>query len=382
MSIYMDYNASAPIDQRVLKHMIDVYQNSYGNADSRTHNYGEAARAVVESARSKIAKLAGCNANELFFTSGATESNNLVFQGLVDYAKDKGKKHIIVSMIEHKAILETVRHMETLGFEVDYVAPQANGRILEDDIYRLIRDDTLIVSIMHVNNETGVIQPVETIGETLSNLDLFFHVDATQSFGKLIDEVRNIKYDFLSISAHKLSGPQGVGGLIIKRKNYKLPQIKPILFGGPQEHGIRPGTLPVALIAGFGKACEIAENDHSDVEEHCLNIKSGLLKLLEDSGLEYEINGSPEFSIFNTLNIRFTGISSEALMIACKDCCGISNGSACTSNDYTPSYVLRAMGIPDEHIMESVRISWGPEQDSKEVLTEFGNLLDVAKMIR
>ena len=382
MSVYLDYNASAPIDSRVLECMVDVYQNAYGNADSRTHTFGEKARTIVEDARQQVAQLAGCKSNEVFFTSGATESNNIAIQGLKEYGEKAGKKHIIVSMIEHKAILETAHHMEEQGFEVDYVRPQRNGRLLVNDVCDLVRDDTLLVSIMHVNNETGIIQPVKEIGDALSTTGVLFHIDATQSFGKLVEDIRNIKYDIMSVSAHKLSGPQGVGAIFLRRKRYKLPPIKPILFGGSQEHGIHPGTLPVALIAGFGKACEIADREHNMVDSHCRLIKEHLKTLLDESSLEYSINGEDEYSMCNTLNLRICGVSPEALMLATKEHCGISNGSACNSSDYSPSYVLRAMGIPDEEIMESIRISWGGRDDVELIKEEFEELLHIAQELK
>ena len=202
------------------------------------------------------------NSDEIFFTSGATESNNIALQGLRDYARESGKNHIITTAIEHKAVLETVKHLEKQGFDVDIVPLGASGRINENDILKRVSEKTLVVSVMHVNNETGIIQPVIEIGEELQKRDILFHVDATQSCGKLVDEIRLLKYNMLSFSAHKLMGPQGVGVLVLRKKAYKLPPVKPVLFGGQQEHGIRPGTIPVALVAGCGKACELAEKEY------------------------------------------------------------------------------------------------------------------------
>ena len=245
MSVYLDYNASAPIDFRVLDYMVEIYKGILGNADSRTHDFGESSRQVVEKARNEVANLLSIKKDEVFFTSGATESNNIALQGLKEYAELTGKKHIITSSIEHKAVLETTKHLQQLGFEVDYVDPERDGRILPEKVFGLLRKDTLLVSIMHVNNETGAVQPVQEVGDYLLDKDVFFHVDATQSFGKLVDELRFLKYDMLSMSAHKLGGPQGVGALILRKKRYRLPPVKNIMYGGPQEHGIRPGTTPV-----------------------------------------------------------------------------------------------------------------------------------------
>lgn len=382
MGIYLDYNASSPIDERVLETMISVYKSGYGNADSRTHNYGESARKVVDTARSQVAQLLHVEKNEVFFTSGSTESNNIAIQGLKEYGIENGKRHIVTSTIEHKAVLETVRHLEKEGFDVDYVTPRNNGRISAEDVLKLVRDDTLLVSIMHANNETGVIQPIDEIGVELGNRGVLFHVDATQSCGKLVEEIKMLHYDMLSLSAHKFKGPQGIGALILRKKRYKFPPVKAIMYGGQQEHGIRPGTTPVALVAGLGKACEIAEAEYRENIEKLRDIKRGILKTLEESGLEYDINGTQDFCMPNTINISIWGVESEALMISSKQFCGISNGSACTSHDYSPSYVLQAMDIDEEKLSEAIRISWGSEQNKGLILSEFQKLLEVAKTLK
>lgn len=381
MSVYLDYNASAPIDQRVLDEMILAYQNKVGNADSRTHSYGENARNAVENARKQVANLLGISSGEVFFTSGATESNNIALQGLKEYAEKTGKKHIVTTSIEHKAILETAKYMELNGYEVDFVNPNESGQISVESILEKLREDTLLVSVMHVNNETGVIQPVLELGEEIQKRGILFHIDATQSCGKLVEEIRNLKYDMLSFSAHKLMGPQGVGALILKRKSYKRPPIKGIMFGGQQEQGIRPGTIPVALVVGCGKACEIAEHEYKENEKHFLQIKQAILSVLEESGLKYQVNGNQNVCVSNTLNIAIEGVSSEALMISSKQYCGISNGSACTSSNYSPSYVLVAMGLDISRIESSLRLSWGAASSLNEIVDNFKKLLDVAKMM-
>lgn len=381
MSVYLDYNATTPIDPRVLEVMVNVYTNNPGNADSRTHDYGDNARKIVEKGRAQVAELLKVNSDEVFFTSGATESNNIAIQGLIDYAEETGKKHIITTAIEHKAVLNTVKHMEKIGFDVDIVSPDISGRVSVEDVLKLVRDDTLLVSVMHVNNETGTIQPVHEIGEKLATKGILFHVDATQSCGKLVDELRDMQYDMLSFSAHKFRGPQGIGALILRRKNYKLPPVKSVYYGGQQEHGIRPGTTPVALVAGMGAACEIASQNYESVEKNNKEIKKQIIKLLDESGIEYELNGDQQFCVESTLNICFKGVSSEALMISTKQYCALSNGSACTSKSYDPSYVLVAMGIPVEKIESSVRISWGSGVDSKEVLDGFCKMLETAKAL-
>ncbi len=382
MSIYLDYNASAPIDSRVLDQMIEVYKGAIGNADSRTHNHGEKAREIVEHARSQVADLLGVTSSEVFFTSGSTESNNIAIRGLEEYAERTGKKHIITSAIEHKAVLETVKAMGRKGFEIDIVNPDLSGRVDAERILSLVREDTLLVSLMHVNNETGIIQPVEVIGEELAKSKVLFHVDATQSCGKLVEEIKQMKYNMLSFSAHKLQGPQGIGVLVLRKKGYRLPPVKAIMYGGQQEHGIRPGTIPVALVAGCGCACEIAAREYVENRKRTDKLKKLVMSSFDESGLEYHINGEQNYCVSSTVNICIPGVMSEALMISSKQYCSISNGSACTSKSYEPSYVLSAMGVPEDEIECSVRISWGPDTSSEELADNLKQLIKAAKQIK
>ena len=379
MNVYLDFNSSAPIDRRVLDYMIDIYKNTVGNADSRTHDFGDNARKVVENARSQVARLLDINKDEVFFTSGATESNNIAIQGLKEYGLREGKKHIITTSIEHKAVLESVKAMEKDGFEVNFFDPDFSGRVSAKAVLDAVRDDTLLVSVMHVNNESGIIQPIQEIGDVLEEKGVLFHIDATQSFGKLVDELQAVKYNMLSMSAHKIGGPKGVGALVLRKHGYKLPPVKPIMYGGQQEHGIRPGTIPVALVGGLGKACEIAQIEHKQNQDKCRKIKNVLVDELKDSGLKYRFNGDQNYCIPSTMNLCIDGVSSEALMISSKQYCSVSNGSACNSNSYKPSYVLTAMGIPEEQINNSIRISWGAEESIDEISSSFINLLQVAK---
>lgn len=379
MGIYLDYNASAPIDDRVLEVMINVYKNVYGNADSRTHDYGDGARKIVEDARGHVANLLGIDKGEVFFTSGSTESNNIAIRGLQKYAEESDKKHIITSTIEHKSVLETAKSLKEEGFEVDLIDPEKDGRIDLNKLLGRVREDTLLVSLMHANNETGVIQPVKEIGDVLSEKGILFHIDATQSCGKLVPELKDLKYNMLSLSAHKLSGPQGVGALILKKKRYKLPPVKAITYGGQQEHGIRPGTIPVALVAGLGKACELADAEYENNVKAYIENKAVVMKLIKESGLDYRINGTQEYCMQNTINVSLIGVESEALMLATKQYCAISNGSACTSHDYSPSYVLVAMGLDEDRISSAIRISWGAKTDKNELADQVGKLIEVAK---
>lgn len=379
MGIYLDYNASAPIDDRVLSAMMEAYRNSYGNADSRTHSFGENARKTVENARTQVASLLGVDKSEVFFTSGSTESNNIAILGLQEFAEKSNKKHIITTAIEHKSVLETAKSLEKQGYRIDILESDESGRICVEQVKELVSEDTLLVSIMHANNETGIIQPVKEIGEFLKEQKVLFHVDATQSCGKLVEEIRELSYDMLSLSAHKFNGPQGIGALILRKKRYKLPPVKAIIYGGQQESGIRPGTIPVGLVAGLGVACELAEVDYKNNKDHCRECKTIVIEQLEQSGLEYTINGNQEFCMENTVNVSIKGVEAEALMLSSKQYCGISNGSACNSKSYSPSYVLVAMGLEENRISSSVRLSWGAGTDQDELKSNIAELLNVAK---
>ena len=378
MGAYLDYNASTPIDERVLEKMTDIYRNHYGNADSRTHRFGSDAKKIIEEARQKVGALLGIPGELVYFTSGSTESNNMAVLGLEEYGKKTGRRHIITTAIEHKSVLEPCRHLEEKGFEVDYVRPGEDGRVRAEEILGRVRPDTLLVSIMHVNNETGTIQPVHEIGEALKGTEVYFHVDASQSCGKLVEELRDLSYDLLSVSAHKMYGPQGVGALVIKNKNGNLSALKPIMFGGGQERGMRPGTLPAALIGGMGEAADILVREYKDNHRKCGENRRMIWKALEESGVTYEVNGDPSFGINSTLNISFRDYDSEALMLAMEmeGLGGISNGSACTSHNYAPSYVLEAMGLDKQRIACSVRISWGREPIDRQVIL---GMLDLVK---
>ena len=371
MSIYLDYNASTPIDDRVLEVMVNAYRNYYGNADSRTHDYGNNARTQLEKAREQVASLLSIEKNEVIFTSGATESDNLSILGLAEYGVKNNRRHIITTAIEHKAVLEPMKQLIDRGFEVEFISPDYNGRVNEDEVLSKVRTDTLLVSVMHANNETGIIQPVKEIGYELNKTDTYFHIDAAQSFGKLVEELQNVNYDLLSCTAHKMYGPQGIGALILKTKNYKRPPIKPIMYGGGHERGLRPGTLPVALIVGFGKACEIAGNEYKEAWENYRMNKDIIMRMISDAGLKCDINGEQEYGMPNTLNISFTGIDSEALMLATKQFCGVSNGSACTSHDYSLSHVLTAMGLAANRIESAIRLSFGKYEIEYEEIKNF-----------
>lgn len=375
MAQYLDYNASTPVDSEVLDYMMSIYRSIIGNADSRTHSHGTTAHEVVESARTNLAELLKVDTSEIVFTSGATESSNMAILGLANWGKQNGKTHIVTTAIEHKATLEPIRQLEAQGFFIDYILPKSSGVIDEEELISKITNKTLLVSVQHVNNETGSVQPIKQIGDYCHSNDTFFHIDAAQSLGKLVNELQTVKYDLLSATAHKIYGPQGVGILAVRRKKYIRPPILPHTFGGGQENGFRPGTLPVALIAGFGKAAELAMIHHVKWQEHYTDVKTTVLKTLKDSGVNYVINGDVDKCIDTTLNVSFIGVNSEALMIAARPYFSLANGSACTSKNYKRSHVLEAMGVPDDVAKSSIRISWG-----KDILSiDMNQLIGIAK---
>lgn len=357
MAVYLDYNASAPVDERVLERMMEVYRGHYGNADSRTHLFGMDAKEIVQKARNTIADILQIDSTDVIFTSGSTESNNMAIVGLLDYAMETGKNHFITTAIEHKSVLEAMKYLQSRGCKVDFVSPDESGRVSADQILKLVTEKTLLVSMMHVNSETGIIQPIQEVGEALDQTQTYFHVDATQGFGKLNDILRKTKYNMLSITAHKLGGPQGIGALILKRdRTYRRPPVKPLLFGGPQERGFRPGTTPVALVDGFALAASLADREAPDHMAGCMEIKKKFLTEIKD--LDYVINGDPQYCLPNTINISFRGVDAESYFVALKEEYAFSNGSACNSGSHTPSYVLKAMGLDEKRISEAIRISW------------------------
>ncbi|BBY44171.1 putative L-cysteine desulfurase [Mycolicibacterium celeriflavum] len=328
----------------------------FGNAGSRTHMFGQLAKDRVTRARKEVAEVVDAQPDEVIFTSGATESNNLALLGLAEYGSVTGKRHVICSQIEHKAVLEPVEVLAKRGFEVTTLAPTSEGLIDPQDLAEALRPDTLLVSIMALNNETGVIQPTEGFAEVLSGHVAFFHVDAAQAFGKLIEPLRLKRIDLISISGHKVYGPKGIGALVARRRRYKRPPLQPLMFGGGQERGLRPGTLPVALIAGLGLASNLALEEHADRNRYCATVKREALAALEPLGIDH--NGARDATAPHTLNFSVPGVDSEAAVVALKDVVAISNGSACTSQTYKPSHVLTAAGLPSQQISGALRLSW------------------------
>lgn len=367
LPVYLDCNATTPLEPEVQSEMLRFFEEEFGNAGSRTHEFGARAKQAVQRARDQIATLVGAQREEVVFTSGATESNNLALLGLAAFGEQSSRRHIISTEIEHKAVLEPLEELERRGFEIELLAPNAGGWIEAERIQTALRPDTLLVSVMHANNETGVIQPVEEIAALLGKHAAYFHVDAAQTFGKLIEPLRNARIDLISASAHKIYGPKGVGALITRRRGFDRLPLKPIAFGGGQERGLRPGTLPVPLIVALGLCAELAMKNHAARAKQCREFR----RQLESALLPFKpkIHGDPQRTLPHVVNLSFAGVDSEAMMVALKGDVAISNGSACTSASYKPSHVLNAMGLPDDEIMSALRMSWchmtpSPEWDT------------------
>lgn len=355
LPVYLDCAATTPLDPRVLETVYHYLAHDYGNAASHTHIYGNRASKAVEHAREAIAALADARPDEVYFTSGATEANNLAILGLADAAREAGKSHIVSTAIEHKAVLEPLDRLASQGFSITYVKPTEGGWVRAEDVLAAVGDNTFLVSIMHVNNETGVIQPLSAIAEGLGDHPAYLHTDASQGFGKETEELTP-RIDLLSISAHKLYGPKGVGALIARRRRFTRPPIRPLIVGGGQERGLRSGTLPVHLCAGFGRACEIMRSEHQCWWDRCEAVRDLLESLL--APFDAITNGDPARRLPCILNCSFADIDSEATMLGLKDAVAISNGSACTTAGADPSHVLEAMRCDTRQIMAATRWSW------------------------
>jgi len=354
--VYLDCNATTPIEPRVAEVAKEYLEEEFGNSGSRTHEYGAKAKSAVARARSTVAELLGADDDEVIFTSGATESNNLAILGLAEFGLREGRRHLVTSAQEHKAVLEPIEKLRSRGFEVTMLSPGVDGLVKAADLKVALRPDTLLVSLMHVNNETGVIQPLSEYVEVLRGHSAFLHVDAAQSFGKLIEPLKDRRIDLISASGHKIYAPKGVGVLLARCRDYNEPPLEPLMYGGGQEKGVRPGTLPVHLVAALGEAVKIALKTHEKRLAACEKIKELALKeLMAAGGVP---NGDQAVCVPSTLNISFPGLDSEALILQLKDVVAISNGSACTSSNYSFSHVLTSMGLDKELIRGALRLSW------------------------
>lgn len=356
LPIYLDYSATCPVDPRVADKMMQymTMDGCFGNPASRSHRFGWQAEDAVDTAREHIANYLNADPREIVFTSGATESDNLAIKGAAHFYGKKGK-HIITCKTEHKAVLDTCRQLEREGYEVTYLDPETDGLINIEKLKNAMREDTILVSIMHVNNEIGVIQDIEAIGELCRERGIIFHVDAAQSVGKIALDTKTIKVDLISLSAHKAYGPKGIGALYVRRK----PRIRleAQMHGGGHERGFRSGTLPTHQIVGMGEAFRLAKEELEKDQAHMLMLRDRLYQGVKDMEEVY-INGSIEKRVAGNLNISFAYVEGESLLMALKDL-AVSSGSACTSASLEPSYVLRALGLDDELAHSSIRFSFG-----------------------
>jgi len=361
LPIYTDYSATTPIDPRVVDKMIPYLREQFGNPASRSHQYGWDAERAVEEARENVAKLVNCDPREIIWTSGATESDNLALKGAAHFYKSKGK-HIITVKTEHKAVLDTCRELEREGFEVTYLDVKDDGLLDLDKFQAAIRPDTILVSVMSVNNEIGVVQDIAAIGEITRAKGIIFHVDAAQATGKIDIDLQKLKVDLMSFSAHKTYGPKGIGALFVRRK--PRIRIEAQMHGGGHERGMRSGTLATHQIVGMGEAFRIAGEEMAAENERVRMLRDRLLKGLSDMEEVY-VNGDMSARVPHNLNISFNFVEGESLIMAVKDV-AVSSGSACTSASLEPSYVLRALGRNDELAHSSIRFTVGrftTEQD-------------------
>ena len=383
LPIYMDNHATTPLDPRVLDAMMPYFTGKFGNAASRNHAFGWEAEAAVENARAQIAKLINCTPKEIIFTSGATESNNLAIKGIAEMYREKGN-HIITQVTEHKAVLDTCKKLEKTGYKVTYLPVKADGLIDIDDLKRAIvkegPDKTILVTIMYANNEIGVIQPIREIGKICHEAGVFFHTDAVQAVGKVPVDVQADNIDVLSLSAHKIYGPKGVGALYVRRRNPRV-QITEQINGGGHERGMRSGTLNVPGIVGLGKAAEIAGEEMQSETKRLTELRDYLRKKLE-TNLDYvHVNGDMEHHLPGNLNMSFVYVEGESLLMGINDI-AVSSGSACTSATLEPSYVLKALGLGDDVAHSSIRFGLGRFNTKAEVDYVADKLIDVVKKLR
>lgn len=360
--IYLDYSATTPVDPRVVEAMLPYLNEKFGNPASRSHQYGWDAESAVENARAEVAALVNADPKEIVWTSGATEANNLAIKGAANFYQGKGK-HLITLKTEHKAVLDTMRELERQGFEVTYLDVLPNGLVDLAALEAALRPDTILVSVMAVNNEIGVIQPIAEIGELLRSKGILFHVDAAQATGKIDIDLSVLKVDLMSFSAHKTYGPKGIGALYVRRK--PRVRLEAQMHGGGHERGMRSGTLPTFLIVGMGEAFRLARLEMHDEIQRITALRDRLLKGLSDMP-EIYVNGDLEHRVPHNLNLSFAYVEGESMIMAVKDI-AVSSGSACTSASLEPSYVLRALGLNDELAHSSIRFSIGRFTTEEEV---------------
>ena len=379
LPIYMDNHATTRVDPRVLEAMLPYFNQIYGNAASRNHQFGWEAEEAVEKGRKQVADLINAAAKEIIFTSGATESDNLAIKGVAWMYREKGN-HIVTVPTEHKAVLDTCKRLEKEGYQVTYLPVQKDGLINLDDLKAALTEQTILVSVMAANNEIGVIQPIAEIGKLCHERGILFHTDAVQGVGKIPLDVQAMDIDLMSISAHKMYGPKGVGALYVRRKSPRV-QLTPIIDGGGHERGMRSGTLNVPGIVGLGKACEISKQEMATESDGLRawrdRLRDGILSQLD----EVYINGSLEHRLPNNLNVSFAYVEGESLLMGINDI-AVSSGSACTSATLEPSYVLKALGVGDDLAHTSIRFGLGRFNTEEEVDYVIGRVVETVKRLR
>ncbi|MGQ9634035.1 MAG: IscS subfamily cysteine desulfurase [Bryobacteraceae bacterium] len=377
--VYLDYHATTPVDPRVLEAMLPFFIEKFGNASSRHHAFGWEAEHAVETARKQVAELIGASPQEIVFTSGATESNNLALKGVAARFAGKGS-HILTALTEHKAVLDTCHWLEQAGFQVTYLPVDRDGLIDLDRLRRSIRPDTFLISIMHANNEIGVLQPLAEIGRIARERGVLFHTDAAQSAGKVPIDVEQARVDLLSLSAHKMYGPKGVGALYVRRKNSRV-EIAPQIHGGGHERGMRSGTLNVPGIVGLGRACEICRLEMPQESERLARLRNLLKRLLEEGLEDLHCNGSMKSRLPNNLNVSFAHVSADSLLMALRDV-AVSSGSACSSATQAPSHVLQALGLEPDLARSSIRFGLGRFTTKEEIEFAAARVVETVKRLR
>src|ERR687891_740333 len=379
LPIYMDYHATTPVDPRVVEAMLPFFTEHFGNAASRNHAFGWEAEEAVEKARKQVADLIGANVKEIIFSSGATESNNLAIKGVAEMYREKGN-HVITCVTEHKAVIDTCKRLEKQGGRVTYLPVQKNGRIDLDDLRAAITDKTILITIMTANNEIGVLQPVAEIGAIAKEKGILFHTDAVQAAGKVPFDVNQVKADLVSISAHKMYGPKGVGALYVRRRNPRVLLAEQI-SGGGHERGMRSGTLNVPGIVGMGKAAAICQEEMAAETERLRKLRDRLNEKFHKNLDEIYVNGSMEHRLPHNLNISFAYVEGESLLMGINDV-AVSSGSACTSASLEPSYVLKALGAGDDLAHSSIRFGLGRWTTKEEVDYVIDKLTNVVQRLR
>ena len=379
LPIYMDNHATTPVDPRVVDAMLPYFTEKFGNAASRNHSFGWAGEEAIEIARAQIASLIGATPKEIIFTSGATESDNLMIKGVAEMYREKGN-HIITQAIEHKAVLDTCKRLEKYGYEVTYLPVQKDGRVDPEDVRKAITPKTILITIMYANNEIGIINPIQEIGKIAKEHGIIFAVDGVQAVGKVPVDVQKDNIDLLAISGHKIYGPKGVGALYVRRRNPRV-QLSAIIDGGGHERGMRSGTLNVTGIIGLGKACELAQQEMAQEGERLRGLRDRLRAGLEAKLDEVFVNGSWEHRLPNNLNMSFAYVEGESLLMGINDV-AVSSGSACTSATLEPSYVLKALGVGEDLAHTSIRFGLGRFNTQEEVDYVIDKMVQVVTKLR